>query len=550
MDFSTLGLASAFIDKLQKNGINSPTNIQREVFPAALEGKDLRILSKTGTGKTLSYVLPIAQKYLLSEDGSLLTQGLPKILVIVPTRELAFQVESTFELLGYKNFTDVIVGGEAENTQIKSWQTAVVGIATPGRILDLLERNMIDVRQLKCIVFDEADRLIDMGFVDDIRKIWRRLPKKLHVLFASATMNLTVDEIAYEFGVNLERIGIEEDELTVTNLEHKIAFVGDDEKFHALANYLKRNEGGRAIVFSNYRERAHDVSRRLHGLGWAVEALSAQLNQDQRNKITERYRNGEIKVLIASDLASRGLDFLDIDYVVNFDLPEDPAVYVHRVGRTARAGKKGEALSLVGFNDSFLLEKLESFLGSPIPRINFEAGELSGRLPRLGPGPQHQKKDRPADSHQDRSYEPRRDRPREGQGPRPQGRAHSPQHSRGASAPYSPRNPSASPQARAPHSSPSSSTARPREAPLHKPTVAKTPAKVGFLKKLMEWVGLSKNETTKADVKTASPSERGGHRPEGNREQGHGGRSDRPRHRGGRSRRPRRGRDSRPQSKS
>ncbi len=404
MDFSELGVASVFVEQLNKNGLTVPTAIQVEVFPLAVGGKDLRILSKTGTGKTLSYVLPIAQRFLLNEEGTQLKAGQPLILVIVPTRELAFQVASTFETLGYGDVSDVIVGGEPENVQITAWKKSVVGIATPGRILDLLDRNQLDVAQLKALVFDEADRLIDMGFVDDIRRIYKKLPKGLQIFFASATMNLTVDEISYEFGVHLERVGVEEDELTVKNLEHKISFVGDEEKFHALTHYLKRKDQGRGIVFSNYRERAHDISKRLRGLGWAVEALSAQLNQDQRNRITERYRSGEIKILIASDLASRGLDFLDIDFVVNYDLPEDPAIYVHRVGRTARAGKKGEAISLVGFNDSFQLEKLENFLGMPIPRVDFAAGELSGKLARNGEA-RHSPEDRSSSPRPPRSQQ-------------------------------------------------------------------------------------------------------------------------------------------------
>lgn len=383
MDFVTLGVASSIVEKLKSRGLTEATPIQEEAFPLLISGKALRILSKTGTGKTFAYVIPLVQKYLLNEAQNDLAENTQlKILVVVPTRELAFQVASSFEELGFAKKIAVVVGGENEGEQIKNWKHSAVAIATPGRLLDLLDRRAVDTSTLQSLVFDEADRLIDMGFIDDIRRIYARLPKGLHVLFASATMNLAVDEIGYEFGLELHRAGVESDELTAENLDHKIAYVGDQEKFHAVAHYVSEHAESRGIIFSNYRERAHDIAKRLSGLGWTAEALSAQLNQDQRNRIIESYRNGRTKVLVASDLASRGLDFLDIDYVINYDLPEDPSVYVHRVGRTARAGKKGEAVSLIGFNDSFQLEKLESFLGAKIEKYEFAIEKFTGAFPR------------------------------------------------------------------------------------------------------------------------------------------------------------------------
>lgn len=383
MTFEELGLNKKCADRLLTHGIRTPTFIQTEVFSLLRKGDSVVALSKTGTGKTMAYLAPLVQRYtydLSSEDLSSKTWG----LVLVPTRELADQVSKNLKLLtGDELQSVVIVGGESEKNQISQGKIAALYVATPGRFLDLLKRKLVEIDQLKSVVFDEADRILDMGFIDDIRAIRRLLPKDLQMCFFSATLHFGVDEMSYEFGVEAQRIGSEADDVTVEGLDHRVSFVGDQEKFHALANFLAQRPRERGIVFTNYRDRAHDIVSRLKGLGVWAESLTAQLSQIQRTRSMQLFREGKTQVLVASDLASRGLDVESLDFVVNYDLPEDSATYVHRVGRTARAGQKGMALSLVGFNDTFRLEKLEKFLGKSIVRFNFESEHLQGPLPKF-----------------------------------------------------------------------------------------------------------------------------------------------------------------------
>jgi ATP-dependent RNA helicase RhlB len=387
MTFEELGATKELVDRLSQKGILNPTGIQSEVFNPVLLNSSILGMSKTGTGKTLAYVLPLMHRLMTSPR---LGNDPIRYLVLVPTRELASQVQQTIDLLTARSdWGVVVVGGESEETQMRQSQTAKFMIATPGRLLDLLKRRLVDLSQVETVVFDEADRLLDMGFVDDMREIMRIVTKpNQQLLFFSATTHFGIDEMAYEFRVqDLLRIGKESDELTVEGLDHRVAFVGEQEKFHALVAFLHSKKGERGIVFSNYRDKAHEIAGRLRKGGCPAEVLTAQLTQAARSRIMEQFRSGVVQVLIASDLAARGIDVSDLDFVVNVDLPDDSATYVHRVGRTARAGKKGIALSFVGFEDSFRLEKLEKFLGHAIERYRFESTQLTGPLLRFAEYP-------------------------------------------------------------------------------------------------------------------------------------------------------------------
>jgi superfamily II DNA/RNA helicase len=380
MTFEEMGLDSSFAQRLSQRGVSTPTPIQAEVFKPIFEGQSVLGLSKTGTGKTFAYLCPMVQRFHANSKSGI------RAVTLVPTRELAFQVaQGLQDLAGDTQKSTVIVGGEPEEKQIRDAATATWVIATPGRLLDLLNRKQLDLSQVDATIFDEADRILDMGFIDEVRLIMKYLPRPVQMLFFSATMHFGVDEMAYEFGADCFRFGKEQDELTVEGLDHRVAFVGDDEKFHALVSVVHKHQKARGIVFSNYRERAHELASRLNGLGWNAASLTAQHSQSVRSKIMEDFRSGSIQVLMASDLASRGLDVFDIDYVVNYDLPEDPAVYVHRVGRTARAGRQGFAISFIGFEDAFRLERLERFLAKPIERFRFESTELQGPMKRNRP---------------------------------------------------------------------------------------------------------------------------------------------------------------------
>jgi superfamily II DNA/RNA helicase len=381
-DFSALGLSTKILENLKKKGITHPTSIQHEAFGPILTGKSLVGFSKTGTGKTLAYILPLYERMNQSQRLDAVQN-----LVLVPTRELAAQVVENFIFAsGQPSQVVSIVGGESEDRQRQGIQNAPWVVATPGRLLDLLRKKYISLKSVRAIVFDEADRLLDMGFQDDMRDILSFIPKgSAQLLFFTATVHLGLEEMAYEFGIEkLERIGTETDQVTVEGLDHRVSFIGEEEKIFALANWLSENSESRGLVFSNYRDKASHVASRMRGLGCQCDVLTAQLPQQQRTYIMEGFKKGKIRVLIASDLAARGIDVFNLDFVINFDLPEDPATYVHRVGRTARAGKKGLAISFVGYEDAFRLEKIEKFLGSSIARMSFPTEKLSGRLPRIG----------------------------------------------------------------------------------------------------------------------------------------------------------------------
>jgi superfamily II DNA/RNA helicase len=387
MNFRELGLSEIFTERLASQNIVEATPIQFDLFAPIINGDSVLGLAKTGTGKTLSYSAPLVEKLskLPSPESGGTTVKAAWAWILVPTRELAVQVKDTLSLLTHaESQVAVVVGGESEERQIDALGQARFVVATPGRLLDLLKQRKILTRDVEVVVMDEADRLLDMGFIDDIRMILSFLPKKPQLICVSATLNLGVEEVAFELGVEPLRFGVEEAVQTVDGLDHRVAFIGDDEKFHALVHFIYDRRDQRGIVFSNYRERAHEIASRLRGLGCKADALSAQLPQSRRRQIIEDYRSGNLKVLVGSDLAARGLDFLDVDYVVNVDLSEDPATYVHRVGRTARAGRSGQALSLIGFEDSFRIEKLERFLNNKIATQEFPLERLKGPLPRFG----------------------------------------------------------------------------------------------------------------------------------------------------------------------
>jgi ATP-dependent RNA helicase RhlE len=438
MNFEELGLSADFTARLASHKILNPSPIQCEVFTPLRSGESIIGLSKTGTGKTLAYLAPLAQRY-THDEREKNPPGQTWGLILVPTRELAEQVSRNLTLLAGNEIPSVvIVGGESEKRQVSLGEKAELYVATPGRFLDLLRRRLVNVEHLRCIVFDEADRILDMGFINDIRAIRRMLPRELQLCFFSATLHFGVDEMAYEFGVEARRIGKEEEELTVEGLDHRVSFVGDHEKIHALASILKERVSQKGIVFTNYKEHTHQIVRRLEGMGfYGAQSLTSQLSQSERSRTMQAFRDGKVSLLIASDLAARGLDVQNVDFVVNMALPEDPETYVHRVGRTARAGKKGIAISLIGFEDSFRIERLEKFLGKSIDRHEFQADQLTGPLPRFGNvRPRDPQRQRPPESaHRHQSHPQRHAQATAPQHPRAPLPSHSHPHARGTKAP-------------------------------------------------------------------------------------------------------------------
>ncbi|NCN26180.1 DEAD/DEAH box helicase [bacterium] len=379
MEFEKLGLSPIYAARLKSLGIVEATWIQQECFESVVEGRSVMGLAKTGTGKTLAFLAPLVERL---HKKNLSTPG--AVVVLLPTRELALQVaESLQTLLGDTKASVVMVGGQAEDVQLRAAKEASWWIATPGRFLDLLRRRQLPkITELSCVILDEADRLLDMGFLDDIRAIFKQLPPSEQALFFSATLHFGVEEMAFELGFDFVKKGVAEEEATAENLDHSVVFLGENEKFNFLNILLHKNEGLQAIIFSNYKDKSRKIAGRMRGLGARAECLNADLQQNRRIQIVEGFKKGEVQYLVASDLAARGIDILDLDLVVNYDLPEDPSIYVHRVGRTARAGKKGKAVSFVGFEDTFRMERIEKFLGVKLEKENVDPDFLAKGLTR------------------------------------------------------------------------------------------------------------------------------------------------------------------------
>lgn len=398
-------------------------------IPAILEGKDVAGLAQTGTGKTAAFLLPLMERIVNAREGRGATDAQPAegaeaapkrsfdswlpmnfVLVLVPTRELAEQVyENAVKFGSGAGLRAVSVyGGVAYDKQKEALRGGVeFVIATPGRLIDLYKENVVDLKQVRAIVFDEADRMFDMGFKDDMKYILTRVPKERQFMVFSATLNLDVLNTAYQFGANPVEFNVSRDQAKAENVEDKIFHVGQEEKGAHLLALIKLHNPRQVIVFSNFKMNVPRISQFLNDNGVPAVAISSLLTQSQRNRVMEQFKGDSDKnVLVATDVAARGLDIKGVDMVVNFELPDDPENYVHRIGRTGRAGAKGIAFSLVSDRDVDALSRVEGYLKhkvdvdfleeSALPK-DFKAmssdrsqkdfsREFSGRPPREGGG--------------------------------------------------------------------------------------------------------------------------------------------------------------------
>ncbi|MBK9294919.1 MAG: DEAD/DEAH box helicase [Oligoflexia bacterium] len=379
MQFSEFELRPEILSQLEEMGFKEPTPIQTAVIPTILKGKDVSGLAQTGTGKTGAFVIPLLDRWLKAKEDSQAWKKNSYYLILVPTRELAAQVDKAVKELGAK--TDVktacIYGGAGYDEQKKALKdnpTFVVG--TPGRLLDLYKTHDLDLNAVKAIVFDEADRMFDMGFKDDMKYILRRVPRERQFLLFSATLNFDVINTAYQFGAEPVEYNISRDQATAEGVEHEILHVGDNEKPMYLLSILKKHAPLQCIVFSNFKNNVGRIAKFLKINGVEATAMSSLLSQMQRNKVLEAFKTGKKTILVATDVAARGLDIKGVDLVINFELPDDSEGYVHRIGRTGRAGTKGKAVGLVSDKDVDALQRIEIYLKEKINTGWFEDAEL------------------------------------------------------------------------------------------------------------------------------------------------------------------------------
>ena len=382
MTFSELNLAAPILKSILQSGYTTPTPIQAEAIPAALKGEDLIASAQTGTGKTAAFILPALQRLLAapSKPG----RG-PRVLVLTPTRELAQQVNEATRKYGrgMRVNTVSILGGMPYPLQNRLLSQPVdILVATPGRLIDHINRGRIDFSRLELLVLDEADRMLDMGFIEDVERIVLATPATRQTLLFSATMDGPIAKLAQRILKNPRRISMAAQNARNENIEQRMHYVDDlHHKNRVLRHVLSDAAIQQAIVFTATKRDADSLAEALHSEGHSVAALHGDMNQGARNRTLQSLRRGQLRVLVATDVAARGIDVLGISHVVNFDLPKVAEDYIPRIGRTGRAGAKGIALTLVSGRDTVLLKRIERFTGNQIT-----AHIIAGLEPKFKPG--------------------------------------------------------------------------------------------------------------------------------------------------------------------
>lgn len=353
-------------------GFEKTSPIQELTFIPIWDGKDIFAQAETGSGKTGAFAIPLLQRILSAEHNEALSPGKPHYVVLSPTRELAQQTHSVFERFAKKLgiVTCCIIGGESINTQKQLLNSGLhILVGTPGRIKDLIIQKEIFLTKCQTIVFDEADRLFDMGFKNDIEFILGKAPKERQLVMVSATSNLDVIRTAYKFHSNPEEIRINQDKLLVDKIDHYLAMMSSKEKFPFLVQYLKKQTDTYAIVFCNTQYQTHTVAEWLLAMGFKASPISGRLPQNKRTKLLDDFRSKKVTILVCTDVAARGLDVKNVPLVVNYDLPNEAASYVHRIGRTGRAGEKGLAISLCAPEDCEYIDAIYEYIDAKIPKM-------------------------------------------------------------------------------------------------------------------------------------------------------------------------------------
>jgi ATP-dependent RNA helicase RhlB len=395
--FQDLNLNPRLLHSIYELGWQYATPIQGEILPGTLKGQDMAGRAQTGTGKTAAFLISIIN-HCLNNPLPKQSIGCPRALIIAPTRELAMQIGvDSQELNKHTGLrTVVLYGGMDYNKQQRELEDDIVDIvvATPGRLLDFAQKNVVKLNFAEIMVIDEADRMLDMGFIPDVRRIIYKMPpkeKRQTVLF-SATLTDEVMRLAAAWMVDPERIDIEPEQVAVDSVEQKVFIVTDDQKFQLLYNIIKIDQPERIIIFTNRRDQAERLSEDLDRFGHKCDMLSGAVTQKKRMRILEDFKSGKVKVLVATDVAGRGIHVDGLSHVVNFNIPENPDDYVHRIGRTGRAGAKGQSITFACEMESFELPKIEELLGMEL-KCKMPPEELLEELPSAPP---RQRKPRPS----------------------------------------------------------------------------------------------------------------------------------------------------------
>ncbi len=367
MPFSTLGLSPKVLEGVRAAGYTDPTPIQLRAIPLVMSGRDLIGSAQTGTGKTAAFALPILSR--LAQHGAL------RALVLEPTRELAAQVETAIH--DYARFTNlrtaVVFGGTGYGRQDQALRQGVdILVATPGRLLDQIQRGMVKLNQIEILVLDEADRMLDMGFLPDVRRIVEHCPRTRQTMLFSATIPPEIEQLCKWAMRNPETIEIGLRRSPAETVTHALYPVASDQKQELLEELLRRTDYDQVLIFCRTKHGADRVARKLHDQGHAVAVLHSNRTQREREQALNGFRNGRYEVMVATDIAARGIDVEQISHVINFDVPHHPEDYVHRIGRTGRAQSVGDAFTIMIAEDIPEVAAIERFIGQKIPRVKLE----------------------------------------------------------------------------------------------------------------------------------------------------------------------------------
>lgn len=393
MKFEQFHINEGIKKSLSKQGFKKPTDIQFKAIPAVLNGEDVLAIAQTGTGKTAAFVIPIL--HLLHQKKIERRPDGVKCLVMAPTHELAIQIHNVFLSLGkhtrVKSFC--IHGGVDQDPQKEQLNKGVdVLIATPGRLFDLVSQKALDLRRVETLVLDEADHMLDLGFIKDIRDLMYHLPKKRQTLFFSATINEKIKKLAYSLVTDAIRIQISPKDPVAKNIDHAVAFIEMDDKRFFLERVIKNNKGKKILVFVRTKIRAERVLKAMHRVDVEGMTIHSDKDQSERSETMSAFRKGDCNLLIATDVSARGIDIPNVEYVVNYDLPETSEQYVHRVGRTGRGNNKGQAISFCSEEEKEVLKEIEERLEKPIRRMEISKDEYQFNLEVTGENPYDWKK--------------------------------------------------------------------------------------------------------------------------------------------------------------
>ena len=375
MKFKDYPISQSIKAQLEVMGFNRPTDIQFRAIKHILKGEDVMAVAQTGTGKTAAFVIPMLNHFLVKPRGKY--AGI-RGLILVPTRELANQISKVVAEIALQTHLRVLglYGGVEQENQIKTLNEGVdVLVTTPGRMFDLISQGFVDVSKLEIFVLDEADLMLDLGFNKDIQDLIRKIPKNRQTLFFTATISKKIKSLAYDVVREAIRIHVSPQNPVSKNVDHAVASIELDDKRFFLENILKEYPEKKFIVFARTKVRVERIVAAMARVTVNSEALHGGIEQNDRFAILDRFRSGENNVLITTDVACRGIDIPDMDYVVNYDLPDNPENYVHRCGRTGRGNKRGQALSFCSKDENLLLDAIESYTGEEVQRFNITADD-------------------------------------------------------------------------------------------------------------------------------------------------------------------------------